>query len=254
MRWRGFVKLTWTELKLFARDPFATIFALAIPLLMLVLLAAVFGKTSTTDRTATGELTFRGATGYDYYTASSVALMITALGIMSLPGHLASYREQGVLKRMHASAVPAWALFASQLVVSLVVATLGTAVMLIVAAILYGAHRPAAIGGVLLVFVLTMTAFTAFGFLLTALVRTARAAQGLSLMLFFVFWMLSGTGPPRAALPDAARRVGDVLPLTAALRALQDPWFGFGWNAGALIIVALLALAAIPAILLVRWE
>lgn len=44
-RLRGFAKLTWVELKLFLRDPMATVFSLALPVILLVLLSAVFGNT-----------------------------------------------------------------------------------------------------------------------------------------------------------------------------------------------------------------
>lgn len=52
---------------------------------------------------------------------------------------------------------------------------------------------------------------------------TARAAQGLGVILFFVFMMLGGAGPPAEVLPDAMRRLGDVIPMTYAARALREP-------------------------------
>ena len=55
----GFLALAWIEIKLFLRDPFATIFALIFPLIMMLLLAAVFGDSPPGDE-VDGRLVFRG--------------------------------------------------------------------------------------------------------------------------------------------------------------------------------------------------
>jgi ABC-2 type transport system permease protein len=247
---QSFLKLTWVELKLFARDPFATVFALVIPLIMLILLAAVFGHTSTNAK-ANGQVVFRGVRGPDYYMTSSLGLVIVAIGLLSIPIHLATYREQGVLRRFRASAIPAWAIFGSQIAVALVIAAIGSLIMVVVAAIIYSTRSPAAVFGVIVAFIMATLSFTALGFLIAALVETARAAQGITLIFFFLFWMLSGSGPPRAALPETARQVSNIIPLTHALIAIQDPWFGYGWNFGELLILAgITVTAAIPALFL----
>ena len=49
-RSRGYSKLTRIELSLFLRDPFATVFTLVLPLIMLLLLAAVFGGSAAGER------------------------------------------------------------------------------------------------------------------------------------------------------------------------------------------------------------
>jgi len=246
----SFLKLTWVELKLFARDPFATVFALVIPLIMLILLAAVFGHTSA-DAKANGLVVFRGVRGPEYYMTSSIGLVIVAIGLLNVPIHLATYREQGILRRFRASSIPAWAIFGSQIAVALVISALGSLIMVMVAVIFYGTRSPAAGFGVVVAFIMATLSFTALGFLIAALVETARATQGITLILFFLFWMLSGSGPPRAALPDTARRFTGIVPLTHALIAIQDPWFGYGWNVGELIILAGITItAAVPALLL----
>jgi ABC-2 type transport system permease protein len=251
---RGFAKLTWVELKLFVRDPFATMFSLIFPFIILALLSAVFADTPTTDR-ENGRLVFRGLTGSDYYMTASIGLVIATLGMLTLPIHLAGYREQGVLKRLRASSVPAWALFGSQLVVGFVVAAVGTVLMLAMTAAIYGTEWPQSPGGVFVAFVLATIAFTAIGFLLASLMKTARAAQGISLLIFMVSWMLSGAAPPRAVLPDAVRSVGEAIPLTHVILTIQDPWFGFGWNGTHLAIVTAVTIAAaVPAIVLFRWD
>lgn len=247
---KSFSKLTSVELKLFLRDPFATVFALVLPLIMLLLLAAVFGDTPAGE-TDNGVLVFRGIAGNDYYMSASVVLVIAAIGLLTIPIHLTSYREVGILRRFRASSIPAWSLFVSQIIVALVVAAVGTVVMMLVAKVVYDTQFPQSVPGVLVTFVLSTLCFTSVGFLIAALVPTARAAQGISLIIFFLFWMLSGTAPPRAVLPDSIRPLTEAIPLTHALIALQDPWYGIGWNWTELGILAAFTVGtAVPALYL----
>lgn len=249
-RGRSFSKLTGIELKLFLRDPFATVFTLVLPLIMLLLLAAVFGNSSTTDRVH-GQLVFRGIHGADYYMTASIALVIAAIGLLTIPIHLASYREAGILRRFRASSVPSVGLFGSQIGVALVMGTVGSLIMIAIAMIVYGTQLPDSFAGVLVAFILSTLCFTAIGFLLAALVPTARAMQGISLILFFLFWMVAGTGPPRAVLPNGLRPLTDAIPLTHALIAIQDPWYGMGWNWTELGILAVFTIGAtVPALFL----
>lgn len=239
----GFLKLTWTEMKLFVRDPFATVFALALPLIMLLLLAAVFGNTPPTD-TVDGMPVFRGVPGDDYYVAASVAVVIAAIGLLIMPTHLASYREAGVLRRLRASSVPTWAVLASQLVVGLVVTVVGSVVLVAIATPIYDTALPDDPLGVAVALVLSVVCFTAIGFALAALFPTSRAAQGIGLILFFVIWMLSGAAPPRAVLPEGVRDAGELDPLTHVVIAIQDPWFGFGWHGEKLLVLAAVTIVA----------
>ena len=51
----GYVAMTRTEFRLFRREPFSVVFVLAFPLMMMVLLAAVFGnKQADATRSKTG--------------------------------------------------------------------------------------------------------------------------------------------------------------------------------------------------------
>ncbi len=250
-RGRRYSKLTRIELSLFLRDPFATVFALVLPLIMLLLLAAVFGGSAAGERDEQGRLVFRGIAGADYYMTASVALVIAAIGLLTIPIHLAGYREAGILRRFRASSIPGWSLFGSQIGVALAIGAAGSVIIVVVAMIVYSTQFPDSAAGVLVAIFVSTLCFAAIGFLMAALVPTARAMQGISLILFFLFWMVSGTAPPRAVLPSSVQTLSDAIPLTHALIAIQDPWFGWGWNWGELgILVLFTVAAALPALYL----
>lgn len=243
-------KMTWIELKLFAREPITVVFALAFPVLVVVVLGAAFGNTPDPEETV-----FRGIGPMDYYVPGYIGLAISSIGLIGIPVHLATYRERGVMRRFRASGVPAWAVFGAQLIVCLVIATVGSILLVAVGFVGYDVRAPESLGGVLLAFLLSVLCFAAIGVLLGALMPSARAAQGLGLILFFVMMFLAGTDGPREILGEVLRWIGDLLPLTHVVTALQDPWVGFGTNVAELLLVAGVAVVAgLVSTRAYRWE
>jgi ABC-2 type transport system permease protein len=222
----------------------------------MLLLAAVFGnEQADAQDVENGMLVWRGVTPADYYTVASVAVIVAALGLMTLPITLTGYRERGILRRFRASSVSAAALVSAQLTLALVTFVVGTVVMAIVARIAHDAMFPQDVLGVVVALVAGTAAFGAIGLLLATVVRTSRSAQGIGLLLFFALWLISGTSPPRAVLPGGLRDVGGVLPLSHLVTALQDPWYGFGWNGTDLAVLAAYTVAAgVPALWFFRWD
>ena len=233
----AFAKMTWIELKLFVREPLALIFAFAFPLVVLVVLIASFPNTS-------GAEGFGGLRPSDYYLASYIGVVIGTIGLVSLPVHVASYRERGILRRFQASSVPAWSVMGAQVVVGIVMAAVGGVVLVAAGTSIYGAATPVAIGRALGMFMLSTLAFLAIGFLLGSVTRTARGAQALGMILFFPMWLLSGAGPPPEILGKGMSRIMDVLPLTHVVRGIQDPWVGAASRAIDVLVLAGLLLGA----------
>jgi ABC-2 type transport system permease protein len=215
-----------------------------------MLLAAVFGnKQADARKIQNGMLMWRGVTPATYYTAASVAVIVAALGLMTLPITLASYRQRGILRRFRASSGSASTLVSAQLTLALVTFVVGTLVMAIVARLAYRAMLPQDVLGVAVALLAGTAAFGAIGLLLATVVRTSRSAQGIGLMLFLLLWLISGTAPPRAVLPAGLRYVGNLLPLTHLVTAVQYPWFGFGWAGTNLAVLAAYAvIAGVPAL------
>jgi len=232
---RTFGRLTWVELKLFSREPFALIFAFGFPLVLLAVLTASFSPT---------DEAFGGARPSDYYLASYLAVVIAAVGLITLPTHLAGYRERGILRRFSASAVPPWAIFGAHVLVGVVVATAGGAVLVAVGRLAYGAKLPDSPGRAAAAFLLAVLAFLAIGFLIASVVPNARAAQAIGMILFFPIWLLSGAGPPPDVMGPTMRHISDALPLTYAVRALQHPWLGTQSSARDLLVLAAILVAA----------
>jgi ABC-2 type transport system permease protein len=235
---RSLAALAWVELKLFAREPLTVVFVLVLPVVVLYVLNGVFGTEA--DPSVWG-----GRRPIDFYAAAYVALVVATVGVLSLPVQLASYRERGVLRRLRASALRSWTVLGAQVIVAVVASTAGAVLLAVVAFVAYDTARPDDPMGLLAAFVLTTLAFAALGALLGTLLPTARAAQGLGVLLFFVFLMLGGAGPPREVLPTTMRTLGDLVPLTYAGRVLRGPWLGEGWDGrAALVLLGMLVVSA----------
>lgn len=216
---RTFARMTWVEMKLFVREPLALVFAFAFPLVVLVVLIASFPNTPDAEG-------FGGIRPSDYYLAGYIAVVIATIGLVTLPVHVASYRERGILRRFRASSVPLWSVAAAQVAVGVVMSAVGAVVLIGAGTSIYGAGLPVSVGPVLVLFLLGTLAFLAIGFLIGSVTRTARGGQALGMILFFPMWLLSGAGPPPEILGEGMRTVMDVLPLTHVVRAIQDPWVG----------------------------
>ncbi len=244
-------KLAWVETKLFVRDPLTLVFTLAFPLIMFFVLAEVFGN-STADR---DEVVYRGIGAIDYYVPAYAALVAAAVGLVSLPVHVASYREHGVFRRLHASGLSVWSLLAAELVVAVALTVLGAALVLAAAATAYRNEQPRAPVQTVALLLLVALTYAAIGILLGAVLPNARAAQGAGAVLFFVTMLLSGAGPPPEVMTGPLRAVADLLPLTHGVRILQDPWLGFGFEWTSLLaVLGFLAGSSALVLRFFRWE
>lgn len=251
MNVRTLRKMTWLEVKLLVREPLTLIFTFAFPLLVLLVMGQVFGN----EPDPTQPEVFRHVGPMDYYLPGYIGLSVAAIGVIALPVHLASYRERGVLKRFHASGISARTVVAAQALVMALASAAGAVALVVVGFAVHDVHAPQSPGGVMLGFAVTLACFAAIGVLLGAVMPSARAAQGIGLMLFFAMMFLSGTDGPRAILGDVMRNVGEVFPLTHSFIVMQDPWIGFGINVDRLAIIVVITVAAsFAAVRAFRWD
>src|SRR3954468_22048034 len=127
-------RLVRAELKLMRREPLTLIFVLAFPVVTMLIIGGAFGTQP--------DPSFGGANPSHWYVASYFTVVIGAMGLVMVPVHLAAYRERGVLRRFAAGGVPRWAFAVSQLVTGFVAVLVASAVLLAVAAPVFGIPAP----------------------------------------------------------------------------------------------------------------
>ena len=230
-------KLVRAELKLMTRDPLVLTFVFAFPVVTMLIIGGAFGTKPNPG--------FDNADPAHWYVASYLTVVIAAAGLVMLPVHLASYRERGVLRRFAAAGFPRWSFAIAQLIVGLMTIAVACALLLAVAAPVYGipaVHDPWRVGVAL---PLGAIAFVSIGVLLGSVLPSARAAQAVGLLIFFPSFLLGAGGPPPHVMGSAVRTVAGPLPLTLLTNAVREPWLGLGPATGSLIAVAALAVAAV---------
>lgn len=249
---RTALALTWLQLKLFLREPLTVLFSLALPVIVLLILGGVFGNEPGTLEN--GDPVYRGVGAIDYYVPAYLALVVVSVCLVSIPTHLAGDREKGVLRRLQASSMAAWQVAVAEALVALVIATASAVVLLVTASLVYDFRGPESIPMVLLGFLLTTAAMATIGVLLGAVLRTARAAQALGMLLWFVLLFLGGAGPPPEVLTSVMRAVSKVTPLWQAVKVLHDGWLGLDAGLSWLVLAAIVLIGTPLALRWFRWE
>jgi ABC-2 type transport system permease protein len=251
-RRKAFSLLVANELKLALRYPVGIVVAFGIPLLLLV----VFGSIPGTTRPVAA---FGGISFFNLYVPTLLVFVLLALGVGSLPQALASYRQQGVLRRMSTTPLsPSW-LLAAQLTVSAALAAISIAVLLGAGAGIFNLTLPHDVGGYLVsltALVLTAAAMLGLGLCAAALAGSPQVAQGITALLFYPLAFFSGLYVPLSAIHSGAiTTISKVVPTGAGVDALHAAFTGHSPGVEPLLVLAGWAFAAcVAAVRLFRWE
>jgi ABC-2 type transport system permease protein len=247
---QGLAKLTRIEAKvLFLRDPVVLLVALAVPIGILL----VFGLPGFARHPAP-EL--GGQRPIDTILPSiALAISVGVLAISALPGYLAIYREKGILRRLSTTPASPAMLLIAQVAVNLAMAVAALALVLVIGAVWLDLAMPASAGWFAVAFVLGAAALFAVGLVIAAVAPTARAANAIGMLAFFLSLFLAGAWLPKHQMPALLSRIGDLSPLGAFREAVQDAWVGSTPDPVHLVALAVTAaVAGVAAAKLFRWE
>jgi ABC-2 type transport system permease protein len=245
----GLAKLTWLEFKLFLREPMAAFFTLVFPLMMLFLFGSIYGNAPTPF--------FGGFGSVDVSVPGYASMIIATTGLLSLSISMASYREQGILHRLHATPLRPLTILGAHLLVLFLMTTLGMILLIVSGKAAYGlrfAGNPLNVG---LAYILCSTSIFALGFVLAAVLPTARSAQTVGMVLFYPMIFLSGATIPREIIPENIRAYARILPLTHVVNLLRGMWIGDPWASHLLevgVLLGLLISGAFISAKTFRWE
>lgn len=244
---RALLKMTWVEIKLFLREPVAMFFTLAFPLLLLFVFGSIYGNEPTE---------FLGGRGsVDMAVPGYIALIIGTVGMIGLPVSLASYREQGILRRFRATPLRPTMILGAQLLMQLLMSVIGVILLVVAGRLAFGLQLPSLPLSVVVATLISAFSFFALSFVLAGLLPTSRTAQAVGMALFYPMLFLSGAALPRQLLPDTLVSISQFLPLTHVVTLLQDLWFGQGWNIVSLLaLLGMLVVGCVVSARTFRWD
>jgi ABC-2 type transport system permease protein len=145
----AFGNLVKDEFRLAWRTRTGLVAGLGLPLLLLVVFGSLPGAGQPQE-------SLGGLTVLDVYLPVIIAFSITALGLVVMPQALATYREQGILRRLSTTPVPpAWVLGA-QLVVNVALVVVAMLLLEVVGAVVFGVAAPRSPGALVLATLLSI--------------------------------------------------------------------------------------------------
>lgn len=199
---RLFLHQLRSEQLLFWRNREAAVFVFVFPPMLYLLLGAVYD--GEIEGRPAADVLLAGLIGYGCANTAFAGLAIT----------LVIRRENGLLKRVRGTPLPAPTYLASVVASILSVFVLQMLVTIGLGVALYGAAGPERWGQLALSVVVGVAGFAGMGFGIASLIRSSEGASAVVNLVVLPMAFLSGSFGPTRDYPAVLRAVADVLPLT----------------------------------------
>ena len=237
-----------TELKLSLRDMNMVIFAVIMPLVVLVIFGIIYGRKPAYDD---ADYTFLeqsfGAVG---------AIAIYAGGLMGLPLAVSGLREMKILKRLRVTPVSPVFILGVELAMYVVYCAVSLAT-LSVAALLWGVRLHGSFWAFFGSWALTMLSTLSVGMLVGGVAKDTKQASVIACVLYFPMLVFSGTTLPLEVMPKVMRNVVSFFPLTQGITMMKNTFLGIGTDSVLLPVCVMLGVGALCTVLstcFFRWE
>ena len=241
------IALAWQqfrlERKLFWRNPSAAFFSFVLPLVLLLLVASVYGGD---DEQL--EILIPGIAG--------LSIMATTFNAMAF--NLTFLREQGILKRLRGTPMPTTSYLAGFLGSAVANAFVQVLVVVAIGHLLYDVSWPRDWIALIVFTAAGVAAFGSLGIALSHVIPNFDSAAAYVNAIFLPVMFVSGVFYSSESLPPALEAAAEALPLKHVIDGLSGAIVtgaGLGDHLGALAVVALWAGAgAVLAVRGFRWE
>jgi ABC-2 type transport system permease protein len=248
--WRGLLKLTWLEIKIFLREPLGAAGTILIPVLIFIGLGRFAGSGRRAASLAESSIVRVDLPVF-------AAILIAISGVLSLVTIISIYREGGILKRLRATPLRPQTILTAHVLVKLLLTVVTLILMVLAGKRYYPVNVDVPVISFTIALLITTASILSIGFVIASIVPTARFAQPIGAVILYPMVGVSGLFFPIAALPPGLHAVARMLPLTYAVSLLQGIWKGEAWSAhmgdvGALAVVCVVCTALSAKVF--RWE
>ena len=250
---RMLVTQTRYQLVTFWRIPVAMFFTLALPLMLLLVVNALFGN----ETIETDEGTWSVS---QFYTGGLAAFTAVSATYTNIANMVPIRRDEGVLKRWRGTPLPTWIYIGGFVCSAVVIAFVGVILMLALGVVLYDleivwAKMPAAA----VTFVVGVSSFAALGMAVASLVKTASSASAVANATILPLAFVSNVFIISEGGPEWIETLGNFFPLRPFVESMQDCFTPFvdppAFNWDKLAYVALWGLVGLAvAVQRFTWE
>jgi ABC-2 type transport system permease protein len=233
---RGLWRLTWLEIKIFAREPLGFVGSTVIPVLVFIF----------ASRFASGVRPARPAPDFEFLNVALpvfASVLISLSAVMSLITIIAIYREGGILKRLRATPLRPATILTAHVLVKLLFTAVTLLLLLAAGRRIYPPESGTPLVSFAIALVISTWSILSMGFLIAT--------------ILYPMLGLSGLFVPIGVLPLALKVFARAHPITYAVSLLQGIWTGEGWWAhlgdiGGLVVAFLVCVGLSSK--LFRWE
>jgi len=245
---KRFLVLTKAMLLMHLRNRMTLFWNLAFPVFVLVIYSQIFGTNQV------------GGVNYMAWAVPGVVVFnIVAFGLLGSGTIMVNMREQGILRRLQASPMPAGQLVGSYLVVNVLIAVLQSTIIVLFSALVF--KTPLTVAGALRAFLMAVSgilAFVALGQVISGVAPTAGVAVAVGQIVNFGQMFITDMIMPMELLPEWVQRVAPYLPAYAVVQLVRPPLIDGRFSpelwSNLSVVAAYTVVAGIVAARLFRWS
>ena len=213
-----FKSMLKTELKLSLRGMDMFIFAICMPVVVIVLLGIIYGDK---PAFADAEYTFLQQS---FGAVSTIA--ICAGGLMGLPLVVSDYRNRKILKRLKVTPVKPITILLVEITIYCIYSLVSLALIYLVAFLFFDFQIIGSFWQFFLSFVLVMLSMFSIGMMVGGIAPNMKIASTVASILYFPMLIFSGATLPYEIMPNALQNFANILPLTQGIKLLKGTALG----------------------------
>ncbi len=246
---KAFKTLLITESKLSLRGMDMLIFAICMPVIVMVILGIIYGS----------QPAFEGAsyTFLELSFGAVASIPICAGGLMGLPLVISDYRNKKILKRYKVTPISPALILAVQFVIYTLYAIVSLVLVYLCASILFDFQLHGSLLAFLGAYLLVLLSMFSIGLLVGGLSPNVKTAGIAASLLYFPMLIFSGATLPYEAMPAALQKAADFLPMAQGIKLLKAALLNLPVQDSLLPIIVMAALAVVCIVISIRffkWE
>lgn len=234
-----------TELKISLRGMDMFIFAICVPVVVLVILGVLYGNSPACEG---AEYTF-----LEQSFGALATISICAGGVMGLPLVVSDYRGKGILKRYQVTPVCPSLILLVQVTIYTLYAVFSLLLLYFTAVIFFDCQfrgSPVAFFGGYLLIIVSMFSI---GMMVGGIAPNTKMAGVIASILYFPMLIFSGATLPYEVMPTALQKIADILPLTQGIKLLKSAFLGLPADHVLVPSVVMFVIAIVCSSVSLKW-
>lgn len=246
---KSFWILLKNEWKLNIRNMNMVIFAVIMPLIVLVILGFIYGVRPAAEGV---EYTFM-----EQSFGALCTISICAGGLMGLPLVVSEYRERKILKRFQVTPVSPIRLLAVEFTIYVLYCIVSMVTLMVAGTIFWNIRIYGSWAGFLGSWLLTMVSTLSIGMMVGGIAKNTKTASVIASVLYFPMLIFSGATLPFEVMPDFMQKIVSIFPMTQGIQLMKAAFLDLSVENSGLTIIGMGVVTIVCfsiAIRFFRWE